>query len=121
MPMQKNGVKMHQRMDSKKEDFLSLRLNLSMTKFMLNPTEFPTRIGLMELMIGLVLNILKSLVKEEVTILLTQAVKLNWNYKIGAEINQVMVLEKTVCAGWMGNGIMIIATESIVSFVNLSN
>ena len=37
--MQKNGVKMQERMDSKQEGFLNLRLNLSMTRFMLNPTE----------------------------------------------------------------------------------
>ena len=42
MLMQKNCVKMHQRMDSKQEDFLNLRLNLSMTKFMLNPRQFPS-------------------------------------------------------------------------------
>ena len=37
-----------------------------------------------------------DLVKEEVTILFPQAVKLDWIFKIGAEINQVMELEKTV-------------------------
>ena len=35
--MQKNGVKVQKRMDSKLEDFLNLRLNLSLTKSMLNP------------------------------------------------------------------------------------
>ena len=38
--MQKNGVKMQKRMDSKREDYLNLRVNLSMTRFMLNPREF---------------------------------------------------------------------------------
>ena len=46
---------MHQLMDSEQEDFLNLRLNLSMTKFMLNPREFPKG-KLIGLMIGLVLN-----------------------------------------------------------------
>ena len=41
--MQKDGVKVQQRMDSKKEDFLNLRLNLSMTRSTLNPKEKASR------------------------------------------------------------------------------
>ena len=41
MPMQKNGVKMQQRMNSKEEDFLNLRVDLSIKRFMLNHIKFP--------------------------------------------------------------------------------
>ena len=72
MPMQKNSVKLQQRMDSKQEDFSNLRLNLSITRSMLNPLlSLEKRNGL-----GLVL-----MQKEGHGF--TQAVDLNWNFKIG--------------------------------------
>ena len=49
-------------------------------------------------MIGLVLDMYLSLVKEEVTILFTQAVEMKWDFKIGAHINQVTILHMTVSA-----------------------
>ena len=52
---------------------------------------------------------------------LTQAVDLNWNFKIGAQVNQIIKNVSPPISLEMGNGMMIIATESIVSFVNLSN
>ena len=111
--MQKNGVKMHQRMDSKQEEFLNLRLNLSMTKFMLNPGDFPKIWSI----IGLVLG------EKKVANLFTETVKIIWNFKIGAEINQLknQPLKKAVSSPKMGNGLILVATESIISFVNLSN
>ena len=50
--------------------------------------------------------------------LFTKVVKIIWNFKIGAEINQLIMLEKTVSSPKMGNGLILVATESIISFVN---
>ena len=94
MPLQKNGVKMHQRMDSKQEDFLNLRLNLSMTKFMLNPREFPSFNQKSFHPEGFLNGLVFYKVAE--AILFTQAVEMNWNFKIGAEINQINIIEKAV-------------------------
>ena len=59
---------------------------------------------------------------KKVTNIFTQAVQLNWNFKIGAEINQenILILIETASFPIMGNGLMMIANKSIVSFVNLS-
>ena len=57
---------------------------------------------------------------KKVTNIFTQAVELNWNFKIGAEINQENIKQEAVSFPIMGNGLMMIANNSIVSFVNLS-
>ena len=83
--MQKNGVKVQQRMDSKQEDFLNLRLNLSLTRSMINPLLAIDirRTGIGD-QIGLVLM-------QKVVNGLTQAVHLNWNFKIGAQVIHIVI------------------------------
>ena len=57
---------------------------------------------------------------KKVTNIFTQTVELNWNFKIGAEINQGKLLKEAASFPIMGNGLMMIANKRIVSFVNLS-
>ena len=107
IPMQKNSANLQQRMDSEEENFLSLRLNLLTTRFMLNsrgetmrnpmrppaPMRAPARGLERGELIGLVLDCQmkdqgriedKKEGSIEVTNLFTQAVELNWSIKIGA-------------------------------------
>ena len=105
----KNSVKQQHWMDSQLDVYLNLRPHLSMTRSILNPPLEP---------LGLVLigNNLNGF---------TQAVELNWNFKIGIQVTLNLekdLLTVTVAHGTiMGSGMIYRATTTFISFVSFSN
>ena len=73
---------------------------------MLNP--FGSLVALKTL--GLVLNVIFGI---------TQAAEVDWNLKIGTQVNQIMV-DMTVSICLMHNGIIMIATTRLFLFASLS-
>ena len=111
----KNSVKQQHWMDSQLDVYLNPRPNLSMTRSMLNPLlSFEGSQGLGLVLIG---NNGHGF---------TQAVELNWNFKIGIQVNphlKRIILTITVsCGTRMGGGMIYRATTTmIISFVSFSN
>ena len=115
MLMHKNSVKQQIRMGSHQEDFLNPSPCLSTIRFMMNlmlSLEGTKRLGLV-------------LMQKEVNGS-TQIVEMNWNFKIGTQVNQIMV-HMTVSISFYPtisehkNGLISLATTNCFSFVSLSN
>ena len=103
--MPKNSVKQKHWMDFHLDVFSNQWGNHKMTWPMLNP--FGSLVALKTL--GLVLHKILGI---------TQAAEINWNLKIGTQVNQIMV-HMTVSICLMDYGIIMIATTRLFSFVSL--
>ena len=110
MLMLKNSVKLRQWTDSQLDVFSNLWHNLSMTRSKLNPLE---SLEWRRAILGLVLG-----VKEAVGF--TQAVKLNWNSKIGIDLQKNLVTV-SFCITAQANGLIICVESRDISFASLSN
>jgi hypothetical protein len=108
MPMQKNSVKLQQRMDSKQDFFSNPEPNLSMTRFILPYKEKRETLGLV-------------LIQKEVHGF-TQDMELkNYTLKIGTHICPGLIIAVAFYFMEMvENGVMHLAKTSPISFASLS-
>ena len=108
--MHKNSVKRQHWTGSHQDVLLNPGPYLSTTRFMLNPL-LPLEGSIL---FGLVLM-------QKVVHGFTQAAELNWNLKIGTQVNQQIMGTASALIPTMDNGVMLIATSRNFLFVSLSN